>query len=696
MNMNDLIGRIKMMKMKNILFVMVAAIGLAACGTNSNVPIAQSSGVTSLTGVVAKGPISGGTVTVVDSANPAHTYYAITDANGGYNVTLDSNSTAPYTLTITGGTDTITGKSPDFPVSTIVTQQPTAGLNQMNANANVLTTVIAAAAKAAAGGKTPTAAQLKAQEVAVVKSLGMGLPAGVSPTTDVTPANAGEISAANEALAEVIRRSTVASKATGVAATQTDFQDSMAAISADISDGALDGSTTQAALTNAGASANVTPASVVKKVADVAKSTSSVIREAAANGGAVNVTDSYGTVAVPAATVKQTLDRDTAAAITTLVTQNGGAAPTVAPIISPSTSAVVAQTSQSTAIATDVVKTATSNAQKALTAATGAIAGSALNLAAKQAVADAYTAAQAASAVTADNYTAAQAFAANAPAADVLVAKALLTSAQSAQTSAKSLLSSTASANTSAIADNLTAASGSTTTASSTATTAASAATTAANTAATVAAPVVLKAFVLSGNSLTYAGNAASTVDAYGAVATPAAAMTGTAITLSGTLRDLTGLGARTIITSFEFGVQQTGGVRKVKASISPVEIVVNTAGDVAVNVPANATITYSYINASGTGFNGTATNLAANNGIIVSNAGAFTVDASALANIITAKTNASMNILATVGTFAYKAGFINVPVGHVNAAGTAVDGLFTIDTAITGTRALNGTFSTK
>jgi len=402
----------------------------------------------------------------------------------------------------------------------------------------------------------------------------------------------------------------------------------------------------------------------------------------------VTTVDSY-------VTAKKVLDIAVKKSITTVLTAQGKTVGIIGVIVAPSPAAVVAQTSASTAVVTNVVKTATTNAATAVALAAKAGATPTQVAAAKTATADAYTAAQAATTVTADNYTAATTFVTANPTSTVAVS--LQNSASATQASTATLVTETAAADVYSQAANFTAAQTVTAVAVTIATTTANTATTTANTAATVAAPVVLKAFVLGGNSLTYSGQAAaSTVDVYGKVTTPAAAMLGSAITLSGTLRDLTGLGARTIVTSFEFGVQQVGGLRKVKASINPVNIVVNTAGDVNVSVPANAVITYNYVNAAGTGFNGTASNIAANNGIIVSNAGAFTVNVSTLSNIITAKTNAGLNILATVGTFKYTAGFTNVNMGHVNVANGTVDSLFNIDAAITGTRALQGTFSTK
>ncbi|MBL1353015.1 MAG: hypothetical protein COA61_006760 [Zetaproteobacteria bacterium] len=681
------------MKKHILIAAAIAAMGLTACGSSTTAP---APGVVSLSGVVSKGPISAGIVTVVDSAK--HTYTTTTDAYGAYNLPLDVYAVGPYTLTVKGGIDGITGKAQDFPVSTVVTNPTGAGI-QIDANVNVFSTVVAAAAKAAAGGQVITASGLKAQEVAVVKSLGMGLPAGVSPLSDVSAANAGKIASANEALAEVIRRSTVVGNKAGVPTTTADLQDSMAALAADISDGALDGKTTQTALTSAGASAAVTPTTVVTKTAEVAKETTKVVLEAATQGGAVNVTDVYtGVTTVDSyVTAKKVLDIAVKKSITTVLTAQGKTVGTIAAVAAPSAAAVVAQTSASTAVVTNVVKTATTNADAAVALAAKAGATPIQVAAAKTATADAYTAAQAATTVTADNYTAATTFVTANPTSTVAVS--LQNSASATQASTATLVTATGLADSYAqgtITGGFAAAQTVTAVAVTTATTTANTATTTANTAATVAAPVVLKAFVLGGNSLTYSGQAAaSTVDVYGKVTAPAAAMLGSAITLSGTLRDLTGLGARTIVTSFEFGVQQVGGSRLVKASINPVNIVVNTAGDVRVNVPAGAVITYSYVNAAGTGFNGTASNIAANNGIIVSNAGAFTVNVSTLSNIITAKTNAGLNILATVGTFNYTAGFTNVAIGHESATG-AVDSLFAIDTAVTGTRALQGTFTTK
>jgi len=666
--------------MKKHIFIascLVAGLALSAC--NDTAAPVSGSGITSLTGVVAKGPINGGTVTVVDANGTVFT--GITDANGAYNVNTNGGI-APFTVTISGGIDTITGQAPDLPLKAVVTKPAVPG--SVSAPVNMFTTVVTSAAQAAIAanpGTTLTAA-LKTQTTNIVKNLGMGIPAGVDPTSDTTAANAAVIASANEALAEVVRRTTLTQNGA------TTAQDTIASIAADVSDGAFDGAAAPAAIQAAATATGATPTNVTNNITLVAATTASqaasVIVESSKNGGSVNVTpltvNAAGTTVagttVPAATVASTLQTNIAAATTTVT-----GAPATVVLAAPAPTVVSNQTQAATTVATSASKTAVTNAATAITAANAANATTAQIAAAQKAAAIAAAAAQAAKNTATVNSTAV--------AADPTATVTQKTAATQTVTATQTAATQATAASTSAAAGNLTAAA--------TAVTAASTAVTAAVTL-TQPAPAVLKAFVLSGNSLSFSGQTPSTVDAYGLVATPAAPMAGTNIVLSGTLRDLTGLGVRTINTTFTFDVQQTlpaTALRTVHASINPVVINVNAAGDVAVSVPVGATINYNYTNAAGTNFVGTASNAAANNNIIITtNAGVFTINASNLATIITNKTNAGMNILATVGTFKYAAGFAGVDMGHDNAA-NGVDSLYAVDT-LTGTRALHGTFSTK
>jgi len=437
------------MKKYILIAAAVATMGLTACGSSvaptATVPAA---GVVSLSGVVSKGPIAGGTVTVTD-ANGVVIGTATTDAYGAYNVRAPWDAVGPFSLTISGGKDTVTGVVPDFPVKTIVAYVANNTFTQVNANANVFSTVIAAAATAASGGKLPTAAELKKQETTLIKNLGMGLKSGVTPSNDVTVANAATVIAANEALAEVIRRSSVstAKKAGAGAASSADMVNTIASLAADISDGVMDGSASPAAISGAIAdtgATNVTQASVTSSTATTAAQAGSVIVEAFKNGGSVNVTNTSGVVAILAATVKVSLETavtKAVAAVAKSYAQGSAAAIAQAPasapakIVVPAPSSVISQTSTASSVTAKVAATA-ATAAKTATAAAVAGATAAQIATAKQATADAFGAAQAAAQAATNNSNAATAVVTAAGAAVTTAQTAAVTTAQTAATTA--------------------------------------------------------------------------------------------------------------------------------------------------------------------------------------------------------------------------------------------------------------------
>ncbi len=213
----------------------VLSLGLlgAGCGGNGGSSSTANSGTTTVTGSAGDGPIVGGTVTVKDAngvtvkttpANPTSDQYA------NFSFTVPSGTALPLTITVSGGTDKVTGKAPDFPLVTAVTSLG-AG-NSVYANANPLSTLIIEAAKAKGG---LDAANIKDATSKVLKSMGFGLKPGVDDPIGkpVTTSNIAKIVKANEAVAEMIRR-TSAKAGLKVA-------DAIMAIGQDLTDGYADG-----------------------------------------------------------------------------------------------------------------------------------------------------------------------------------------------------------------------------------------------------------------------------------------------------------------------------------------------------------------------------------------------------------------------------------------------------------------------
>jgi len=241
---------------------------ITGCKNNNSVANIAA-GVVSIAGVAADGPIAGGTVTVTDATGTV-VATGTTNNDGTYNVNVPRTALIPLDITISGGTDTITNKPQDFPVSTAVTT-PVASITQVNANANAFTTVIVAAAKAEAASKgiALDTATLASATTKVVGNMGFGLDPAIDPiNTTMTAANTADMIKANEALSELIRRTTTdkvssdnaatasAGLATGTATTVkvaslADIQSVIATMAADVSDGVLDGNTSSQAVLDA-------------------------------------------------------------------------------------------------------------------------------------------------------------------------------------------------------------------------------------------------------------------------------------------------------------------------------------------------------------------------------------------------------------------------------------------------------------
>jgi len=253
-----------------ILFAIVTLLFTACNSSNSAVgTLVPPTATVSISGVGADGPIAGGTVTVTD-ATGIMVATGTTNNDGTYNVNVPKTAAIPLDITISGGIDTITNLPQDFPVSTIVTS-PVNAITQLNANANAFTTVIVAAAKAeaAATGQPLTTASVAASTTKVVSNLGFGLDPAIDPmNTKVNITNSADLTKANEALSELIRRTTTdkvatdnvanaaAGQATGTVvvanvASLADMQAVIASLAADVSDGVLDGYTQNQAVLDA-------------------------------------------------------------------------------------------------------------------------------------------------------------------------------------------------------------------------------------------------------------------------------------------------------------------------------------------------------------------------------------------------------------------------------------------------------------
>jgi len=191
-------------------------------------------GTISVSGSGGDGPVVGGLITVTDAnGNSVSTTPTspVTDATAHYSFSIPSATPLPITVTLTGGTDQVTGKAPDFALAAAATGMPSSG--SIVLNLSPLSTLALESAKAEGGGAV-TAARLDAAKTNLLNTLGFGLATGIDPvTTRVTTANVASVLRANEAAAELIRR---VKQSAGLSFTNT-----ITAIAEDITDGKVDG-----------------------------------------------------------------------------------------------------------------------------------------------------------------------------------------------------------------------------------------------------------------------------------------------------------------------------------------------------------------------------------------------------------------------------------------------------------------------
>jgi len=212
------------------LFASLAALLLlAACGGTGG----TTSGTTTITGSTGDGPITGGTIRATDGNGNAVVTTPATptaDSTAHYSFTIPSSTTQPLTITITGGTDSVTGITQDFDLTGVDTAPLSAGAT-VTLNLNPISTLIVASARAKGGLNV---SNLAAATTHILNTVGFGLPAVFDPeSTKVDATNVAAVIKSNEAAAELIRRTRVSTGKT--------IANTITAIAEDLTDGVIDG-----------------------------------------------------------------------------------------------------------------------------------------------------------------------------------------------------------------------------------------------------------------------------------------------------------------------------------------------------------------------------------------------------------------------------------------------------------------------
>lgn len=211
---------------------------LSACidiseSEDSDITATDASSALTVTGSVGDGPIVDGVITILD-ANGSLVETTTSDNQASYNVELPAASSFPLTLTVVGGTDTVTDAPPDFRMQSVVLDD-----SVRTANINPYTTLIVKTARLMPGGLN--AANLATAQTSVLESLNFGLDTRLTSdliTTPVTTTNVANIIKSSEAMGEMIRRVRAAMQASGTTLTENEIID---LLSRDLADAALDG-----------------------------------------------------------------------------------------------------------------------------------------------------------------------------------------------------------------------------------------------------------------------------------------------------------------------------------------------------------------------------------------------------------------------------------------------------------------------
>jgi hypothetical protein len=218
-----------------LLFILVGQ--LVACGGGgggdsgtSGAGIASSANIG---GSVGDGPIVGATVSIY-SARGYLLSSVMSDASASYQLNLQASwRDYPLLLKVTGGTDLVTGNTPDFQLLSVAVSS-----SVKSVNINPFSTLVVKIAQSMGG---VNAANVSAAKTIVMDSFAFGLdPSIVSDpiTAQITESNVANIVKASEVLGEMVRRTRNALLTAG---TIVSGDAVMSAIAADLIDGALDG-----------------------------------------------------------------------------------------------------------------------------------------------------------------------------------------------------------------------------------------------------------------------------------------------------------------------------------------------------------------------------------------------------------------------------------------------------------------------
>ena len=230
---------------------------LTACGGGSNGGSSEANMATSIaiSGSVGDGPITGASITIMDAYGDVIAT-TISDETANYEAVIPEDATFPLIIVATGGTDMVSGTTPDFEMVSLLTNSA-----ERNANINPFSTLIVKTAQAMPEGLNPTNIELATQ--IVVKHVNFGLDTALVPnpiTTTIDERNVATIVKSSEVLAEMLRRARKSLVTSGSTLSEDDIIDALAS---DLTDGIVDGTGHQEADSRVAAVVNVVSGQVL-------------------------------------------------------------------------------------------------------------------------------------------------------------------------------------------------------------------------------------------------------------------------------------------------------------------------------------------------------------------------------------------------------------------------------------------------
>ena len=235
----------------NFTLAAIFAILLSACGGGGGSSNTAPDTGFVIGGSVGDGPIINATVTVRD-ANGDIVATTTSDSEANYTLRITSQPVFPLIISTSGGTDLVTGTTPSFVMDTIVL-----GSNAPTANINPFSTLIVKTAQNMTGGTSSSNITSATNIILTHLSFGINSSLVSNPiTTSINRDNIAAMVKASETLAEMIRRTR------DTLGTIT-ADDVIAALAADMSDGAFDGNGVALADARISAAARVASAQVL-------------------------------------------------------------------------------------------------------------------------------------------------------------------------------------------------------------------------------------------------------------------------------------------------------------------------------------------------------------------------------------------------------------------------------------------------